>query len=204
MTRKLTRLREFAERGPFTEGSLRWLVFNEASNGLREAGAIVRLGRRVFIDEDKFDHVQQAKRQPGSTFKPFVYGAAFEMGHQPNETLMDSPVEIRIDRNKVWKPGDVEGTPSGQPMTLRDGLARSKNTITAQLMMQVGPSRVASLARSMGVRQSKLDVVPSLALGTSPVTLKEMVTSFATIANGGVRMPAHLDHEPPETYPSGM
>lgn len=55
MTRKLTRLREFAERGPFTEGSLRWLVFNEASNGLREAGAIVRLGRRVFFDEDKFD-----------------------------------------------------------------------------------------------------------------------------------------------------
>ena len=55
MTRKLTRLRDFADRGPFTEGSLRWLVFNESSNGLREAGAIVRLGRRVFIDEAKFD-----------------------------------------------------------------------------------------------------------------------------------------------------
>jgi penicillin-binding protein 1A len=136
-------------------------------------------------DEDKFDHVQQARRQPGSTFKPFVYGAAFEMGHQPYETLMDEPVQIQIDRNKFWRPGDVEGTPSYQPMTLRDGLAKSKNTITAQLMMQVGPSRVASLARAMGVRESRLDEVPSLALGTSPVTLKEMVTSFATIANGG-------------------
>ena len=134
---------------------------------------------------DKFDHVQQARRQPGSTFKPFVYGAAFEQGHQPTETLMDQPVEIQIDRKQVWRPGDVEGTPSNQPMTLRDGLAKSKNTITAQLMMQVGPSRVASLARAMGVRQSKLDEVPSLALGTSPVTLKEMVTSFATIANSG-------------------
>jgi penicillin-binding protein 1A len=142
------------------------------------------VGSRDY-SEDKFDHVQQARRQPGSTFKPFVYGAAFEMGHQPNETLMDQSVEIQIDRNKTWKPGDVDGAPSGQPMTLRDALARSKNTITAQLMMQVGPSRVASLARAMGVRHSKLDEVPSLALGTSPVTLKEMVASFGTIANGG-------------------
>lgn len=142
------------------------------------------VGSRDYAD-DKFDHVQQARRQPGSTFKPFVYGAAFEAGHHPSETLMDQPVAIQIDRNQVWRPGDVEGSPSNQPMTLRDGLARSKNTITAQLMMQVGPSRVASLARSMGVRQSKLNEVPSLALGTSPVTLKEMVTSFATIANSG-------------------
>ncbi|NML45242.1 penicillin-binding protein [Ramlibacter sp. G-1-2-2] len=142
------------------------------------------VGSRDF-NEDKFDHVQQARRQPGSTFKPFVYGAAFEMGHQPNETLMDQPVAIQIDRNQVWRPGDIEGAPTNEPMTLRDGLAKSKNTITAQLMMQVGPSRVASLARAMGVRQSKLQEVPSLALGTSPVTLKEMVTSFATIANGG-------------------
>jgi penicillin-binding protein 1A len=136
-------------------------------------------------DTDKFDHVQQARRQPGSTFKPFVYGAAFEMGHQPDETLMDQAVAIQIDKNQVWRPGDIEGPPTNEPMTLRDGLAKSKNSITAQLMMQVGPSRVASLARAMGVRQSKLDEVPSLALGTSPVTLKEMVTSFATIANGG-------------------
>ncbi|WP_222622918.1 penicillin-binding protein 1A [Ramlibacter cellulosilyticus] len=142
------------------------------------------VGSRDYND-DKFDHVQQAKRQPGSTFKPFVYGAAFEQGHQPNETLMDEPVAIQIDRKQVWRPGDVEGSPTNQPMTLREGLARSKNTITAQLMMQVGPSRVASLARAMGVRQSKLNEVPSLALGTSPVTLKEMVTSFATIANSG-------------------
>jgi penicillin-binding protein 1A len=142
------------------------------------------VGSRDY-NEDKFDHVNQARRQPGSTFKPFVYGAAFESGHQPTETLMDQPVAIQIDKNQVWRPGDVEGTPSGQPMTLRDGLAKSKNTITAQLMMQVGPSRVASLARAMGVRNSKLQEVPSLALGTSPVTLKEMVTAFSSIANTG-------------------
>ncbi|MDB5912171.1 MAG: penicillin-binding protein, partial [Ramlibacter sp.] len=142
------------------------------------------VGSRDYND-DKFDHVNQARRQPGSTFKPFVYGAAFEAGHQPNETLMDQAVAIQIDKNQVWRPGDIEGAPSNQPMTLRDGLAKSKNTITAQLMMQVGPARVASLARAMGVRNSKLQEVPSLALGTSPVTLKEMVTAFSSIANSG-------------------
>ena len=70
-------------------------------------------------------------------------------------------------------------------MTLRDGLVHSKNTITAQVMQQVGPARVAQLAQAMGVRQSKLDLVPSLALGTSPVTLREMVAAYGTIANAG-------------------
>jgi penicillin-binding protein 1A len=70
-------------------------------------------------------------------------------------------------------------------MTLRDGLVFSKNTITAQLMQQVGPVRVVQLAQAMGVRQSKLDPVPSLALGTSPVTLREMVGAYGAIANGG-------------------
>jgi penicillin-binding protein 1A len=140
------------------------------------------VGSRDFREE-QFDHVNQAKRQPGSTFKPFVYGAAFEQGWQPSATFLDQAVAIRT-KGEVWTPSD--GTPpSGQPMTLRDGLVYSKNTITAQLMQHVGPSRVAALARAMGVRQSKLDEVPSLALGTSPVTLREMVIAYGSIANGG-------------------
>jgi penicillin-binding protein 1A len=71
-------------------------------------------------------------------------------------------------------------------MTLRDAVALSRNRITAQVMEKVGPSAVARLARDMGVRESPLERVPSLALGTSPVTLKEMVASYATIANGGL------------------
>jgi len=70
-------------------------------------------------------------------------------------------------------------------MSLREGLAYSKNTITAQLMQKVGPAKVARLARVMGIRQSTLEEVPSLALGTSPVTLKEMVAAYGSIANGG-------------------
>ncbi len=141
------------------------------------------VGSRDFL-RDQFDHVQQARRQPGSTFKPFVYGAAFELGLSPRETFMDEPIEIALGGGQVWSPTDG-GEPSYQPMTLRDGLAYSKNIITAQLMQRVGPERVARLAQAMGVRQSRLDPVLSLALGTSPVTLKEMVASYGTIANGG-------------------
>lgn len=141
------------------------------------------VGSRDFA-QDPFDHVQAARRQPGSTFKPFVYGAAFAQGMLPTDTLMDQAVEIPLGGKQVWRPTD-DTPPSNAPMTLRDGLAYSKNTITAQLMQQVGPARVAQLARAMGVRESPLDVVPSLALGTSPVTLKEMVAAYGTIASGG-------------------
>ena len=141
------------------------------------------VGSRDFAQE-QFDHVSQARRQPGSTFKPFVYGAAFMQGFDPSYTLIDQPVAISSPGSEVWTPSDAT-PPSGLPTSLRDGLVYSKNTITAQLMQKVGPARVGQLARAMGVRQSKLDLVPSLALGTSPVTLLEMVAAYGTIANGG-------------------
>ena len=133
---------------------------------------------------DQFDHVSQARRQPGSTFKPFVYGAAFQNGAKPGDVLFDQLLSVPQADGTLWQPSDGAGV-SGQPMTLARGLALSKNTITAQVMMKVGPDKVAALARAMGVRQSPLDEVPSLALGTSPVTLKEMVASYATLANEG-------------------
>ena len=140
------------------------------------------VGSRDF-ETEQFDHVSQARRQPGSTFKPFVYGAAFEQGFRPSYTLIDQAVSIQSG-GEVWSPTDGR-PPTGQPMSLRDGLVYSRNTITAQLIQQVGPAKVAELARAMGVRQSKLEQVPSLALGTSPVTLREMVSAYGSIANGG-------------------
>jgi penicillin-binding protein 1A len=141
------------------------------------------VGSRDF-EQDAFDHVQQARRQPGSTFKAFVYGEAFRQGASPNDTLIDQAVEINVGGTEVWRPTDST-PPSGKAMSLSDALAYSKNTISAQLIEKVGPAKVAKLARHMGVRQSHLEAVPSLALGTSPVTLREMVSAYATIADGG-------------------
>ena len=141
------------------------------------------VGSRDFAQE-QFDHVAQARRQPGSTFKPFVYGAAFVQGYSPMDTFIDQPVTIRFEGGGVWSPTDAT-PPSGDSMTLREGLVYSKNTITAQVMQKVGPARVAKLAQAMGIRQSRLELVPSLALGTSAVTLKEMVAAYGTIANAG-------------------
>ncbi|MEY4563160.1 MAG: hypothetical protein RLZZ618_2437 [Pseudomonadota bacterium] len=144
------------------------------------------VGSRDF-EADQYDHVGQAERQPGSTFKPFVYGAALESGIGPERTYMDTPVEISLGAGgQTWKPTDMTGT-SGLPITLRDGLIYSKNTITAQVMQEVGVNRTISLARALGVTESKLDPVPSLALGTSPVTLLEMVSAYASIAQLGTR-----------------
>jgi penicillin-binding protein 1A len=141
------------------------------------------VGSRDFAEE-QFDHVAQARRQPGSAFKPFVYGAAFMMGMRPTTTFSDEPVKIRVSGGDVWEPTDAS-PPSYQQMSLRSALVYSLNRVTAQLMQKVGPERVIRLAQAMGIRHSKLDPVLSLALGTSPVTLREMVGAYGAIANGG-------------------
>ena len=141
------------------------------------------VGSRDF-QRDQYDHVAQAERQPGSTFKPFVYGAALERGFEPDRMYADGPVEIRLGDGRFWRPRDRGGA-SGRQMSLRDGLVYSKNTITAQVMQDVGVNDIVTLARAAGVNRSRLDAVPSLALGTSPVTLLEMVSSYGTIARGG-------------------
>jgi len=138
------------------------------------------VGSRAFAT-DSYDHVQQARRQPGSTFKPFVYGAALESGMDPRREFVDRMVTIRLPGGTVWKPRDAsEG--SGGRVSLEDGLVHSRNTITAQVIEEVGAHKVARFAQRMGVRDSKLDAVPSLALGTSPVTLLEMASAYGTIA----------------------
>jgi penicillin-binding protein 1A len=170
-----------------------WLTRLKAQKTRLEAGFVAMdpstgevkawVGSRDF-NLDQYDHVAQAERQPGSTFKPFVYGAALESGMRPERGYVDRAVEIRQGGSSVWRPTDMSG-PSGNTMSLRDGLVYSKNTITAQVMQDVGVARVVSLAKAAGVDQSKLDPVPSLALGTSPVTLLEMVNGYATIAQEG-------------------
>ena len=183
VTRQLAQLQKLADGRRKTGPERALLQAGFLALDPRSGAVRAWVGSRDFAQE-QFDHVSQARRQPGSTFKPFVYGAAFMQGFDPSDTLMDQPVAITSPGAPVWAPSDAT-PPSYQPTSLRDGLVYSKNTITAQLMQKVGPAKVGALARAMGVRQSKLDLVPSLALGTSPVTLLEMVAAYGTIANGG-------------------
>ena len=149
------------------------------------------VGSRDF-KADQFDHVAQARRQPGSTFKVFVYGAALEQGMSPDKRFTDRAVEIPLPDGTIWRPSDLSA-PTGRRMTAREGLIYSKNTITAQVMQEVGAKKTAELARSMGVNRSKLDEVPALALGTSPVTPLEMVSAYSTLAAiGEYRQPIYI------------
>jgi penicillin-binding protein 1A len=141
------------------------------------------VGSRNF-QREQFDHVNQASRQPGSTFKPIVYAAALERGLTPDHPYLDAVTTIRDPNGTTWRPTDNSGT-TGRRMTMRDGLVFSKNTITAQVMQDVGVAPIVKLAQDMGVRSSKLSAVPSIALGTSPVTLLEMVSAYSTIAAQG-------------------
>lgn len=140
-------------------------------------------GRDLSVDW--YDHVGNAKRQPGSTFKPFVYTAAIDNGYSPYHMLKDSTF-LHVDAaGNEWSPMNSGDPGSGELMTLRDGLIHSKNTITGQLILLVQPQEAAFYARRMGVK-SELAEVPSLALGVSDVTLLEMTSAYSTFANGGL------------------
>jgi penicillin-binding protein 1A len=141
------------------------------------------VGSRDF-EKEQYDHVAQAARQPGSTFKPIVYAAALEKGLAPDHAYLDAVTTIRFNDGTIWRPTDNSGT-TGRQLTLRDGLVFSKNTITAQVVRDIGVAPVVKLAQDLGVRTSKLAPVPSIALGSSPVTLLEMVNAYSTIAAQG-------------------
>ncbi len=147
----------------------------------------VWIGSRDF-ERSAYDHVARARRQPGSTFKPFLYARALEEGFRPDDLIPDEDIAIEMDDGVVWKPTNASGTSSGEMVTLREGLVYSKNTVAARLVQQVGARDLARTARKLGV-ESPLATVPSLALGTSDVSLLEMTGAYAAIAAGGIRHP---------------
>lgn len=142
------------------------------------------VGGRDFGHRE-YDHVAQAKRQPGSTFKPFVYAAALENGYTPYNQLTDV-ANTFVDPNtgQAWTPQNF-GSTTGAFLTLGQALAYSKNTITAKLITSIGPQAVVDIAHRMGIK-SPLLAVPSLGLGTSEVSLLELTSAYTTLANLGV------------------
>lgn len=137
----------------------------------------------------KFDHVKQSRRQPGSTFKPFVYAAAIDsFGYSPCSKMVDGPVTIQYVENgqkKFWSPHNADWTYSYDTVSLRYGIGRSLNTIAAKVIKEIGWHSVINYARKMGIT-SPLDTIPSVGLGTSDVSLYEMVGAYGTFLNGGV------------------
>jgi len=132
----------------------------------------------------KFDHVKQGKRQPGSTFKPFVYAAAIENGYSPCYSVIDQPVEVYIPGQPAWSPSNADGKFSYEKMTIRKAMAQSINSVTAYMMKKLSPKIVIETARRLGIT-SDLEEVPSLALGVNDVTVFEMVGAFGTFVNKG-------------------
>lgn len=134
----------------------------------------------------KYDHVNQGKRQVGSTFKPFVYAAAIDRGNRkPCDLEMNQPIVFEnVDGEGTnWAPKNADGKFGGY-MTLRRGLATSTNLITARLMKTLTPQVVASYARNMGIK-TELDEVPSLCLGTTDLKVLELTGAYCTFVNQG-------------------
>ncbi len=139
----------------------------------------------------KFDHITQSKRQPGSTFKPFVYGAAIENEiATPCDELIDEPVTFGEEdglTNGTWTPSNSDGKYSYEKLKLRRAMALSINTISAKLMKEMGPQKIAEFAHKAGI-SSPLYEGPSLCLGASEVSVFEQVSAYSTFANGGERI----------------
>ncbi len=142
------------------------------------------VGGRSYA-ESQFDRAISAKRQPGSAFKPFVYLTAIEHGLTPDTVREDGPISV-----KGWKPENYEHEYMG-PVTLTQALANSLNTVSVRLTLEFGPAAVIRTAYRLGI-SSTLEPNASIALGTSEVSPLELVSAYATFANGGFAVAPHV------------
>ena len=134
----------------------------------------------------KYDHVTQAQRQVGSTFKPFLYSLAMQEGeYTPCTKIPNIPYNIQLEDGKFWSPRNAGGKHVNEEVTLKYALAQSNNWISAYLMNRFGPQAVITMARRMGV-ESHIDPVPAICLGVCDLKLIEMVGAMSTFANQGV------------------
>lgn len=138
----------------------------------------------------KYDHVNQSKRQAGSTFKPFAYVTALDNGYTPCDKFTDKPVTIKyMDNGKpqVWQPNNADFRFTYQDMSLRWAMGKSVNSITAQLTEKVGWDKIVHYAHMLGIT-SHLKSVPSVSLGSNDVSVYEMVRAYSTFLNKGVKI----------------
>jgi penicillin-binding protein 1A len=151
-------------------------------------GAVVALVGGFDYFSNAWNHVTQARRQPGSGFKPFLYSCALEHDFTPSSIIMDAPV-VAADGGveQVWRPKNDSGTFSG-PTRLREALVHSRNLVSIRLLRAVGTETVIDYAARFGFDRSTMPDNLTLALGTLPATPLEVATGYATFANGGYRV----------------
>ena len=136
----------------------------------------------------QFNRATQAKRQPGSAIKPFVYAAALDNGYTPASVVLDAPIEFRMRDGTVWKPKNYSNKFYG-PSTLRRGIEQSRNVMTVRLANDMGIEKFTKLAERMGI-YDRLPPVLSMSLGAGETTLLRLTTAYAMLANGGKRIEA--------------
>ena len=184
LDRRAQRAAERAVEHTLQEAASRNRV-DEAAVVMLDASGAVRamVGGRDHAD-GPFNRAVAARRQPGSAFKAFVYVTALEAGWQPGNTIDDRPLQLA-----GWRPENVDRRFRGQ-ITLTEAFADSVNTAAVRLAQTVGPARVAAKARELGV-VSAMQPVPSIALGTSEVSLIELTGAYLPFATGGIRRPLY-------------
>jgi penicillin-binding protein 1A len=181
-----------------TAEALRFVQVPQAQSALVSVdpkdGAIVALVGGFDYFQSKFNRVTQARRQPGSGFKPFVYAAAFDKGYTPASVVLDAPIVIdEAGMEKAWRPGEDDNHFHG-PIRLREALAMSRNLVSVRLMRAIGGEYTRNYVTRFGFDKSQLPDDLTLALGTAELSPLQMAVGYSTFANGGYKIsPYYID-----------
>ena len=156
-------------------------------------GAVRALVGGFDFNLNKFNRVTQAWRQPGSSFKPFIYSAALEKGFMPSTLVNDAPIVIdpKVTGGQLWEPKNYDGKYEG-PMRLRQGLAKSKNLVSIRVLQAIGPGYAQSYVTRFGFEPERHPAFLTMALGAGSVTPWQMLNGYAVFANGGYRINPYL------------
>lgn len=157
------------------------------------SGAIRALVGGFDYSKNKFNHVTQAWRQPGSSFKPFIYSAALEKGFTPATVINDAPLFFgaEVTGGRPWEPKNYDGTFDG-PMTMRRALAKSKNMVSIRILNSIGPAYAQTWISRFGFEAEKHPAYLTMALGAGSVTPLQLASGYSVFANGGYRVPPQL------------
>ncbi|GHT92183.1 penicillin-binding protein 1A [Betaproteobacteria bacterium] len=160
-----------------------------------ENGAIRALVGGFDFNRNMYNHVTQAWRQPGSSFKPFIYSAALEKGYSPGSIVLDEPLAIDASgTGKVWQPHNYDGKYDG-PITLRTALMRSKNLVSVRLLQAINPVYAQDYVTRFGFNAKDHPPYLTMALGAGSVTPWQMATAYSVFANGGYRISPYVVRE---------